>query len=75
MQNRLSRPRVHLTDEILVRLQHLAIDLHRPLGSLVADGAVLFLQLHGRADGLPEPTPAPVTRGPSPESANDGGTP
>jgi hypothetical protein len=73
MQRHLSRPRVHLTDEILVRLQHLAIDLHRPLGALVADGAVLVLQLHGRADGLA--VAAPVEPGPSPEGANDGGTP
>lgn len=67
MQNRLSRPRVHLTDDVLVRLQHLAIDLHRPLGALVAEGAVLLLQLHGRADGL-------AGAGPSAKS-DDGGTP
>jgi hypothetical protein len=73
MQNRLSRPRVHLTDEILTRLQHLAIDVRRPLGALVADGAVLLLKLHGRAEGLA--VAAPVESGPSPESANDGGTP
>jgi hypothetical protein len=38
-------------------LHDLAYETGRSVGDLVGDGVLLVLQLHGRAHGLPEPTP------------------
>lgn len=39
------------------RLQHLSVDLGRPMTALVREGVILLLRYHGLADGLPLPEP------------------
>jgi hypothetical protein len=51
-----TRPRANLLPAIDRALRHLAVDLEVPVGDLLAEGAVLLLRWHGRADGLPMPT-------------------
>lgn len=55
--NSSTRPRAHLTVDLVRRLKHLAVDLGVPVGDLLAEGVVLLLRWHSRAEGLPEPTP------------------
>lgn len=56
MNHASSRPRAHLTPAVDIALRHLAIDLNRTVGDLLADGALVLLRMHDRAERLPAPT-------------------
>ncbi len=55
--------RSDLPDELFKSLKHLAVDLRRPMGQLLAEAVVLLLRHHGRGDGLPPPEDLQGTRG------------
>ena len=43
------------------QLAHLSVDLGMTIGDLLAEGVLLLLRYHGRAEGLAEPTPPRTT--------------
>jgi hypothetical protein len=47
--------RTMLAGEVHDRMKHLAVDLRMSLAELLAEGALLVLRYHDRAEGLPEP--------------------
>jgi hypothetical protein len=55
---RSKRPRAHLSHELDAAMRHLAVDLERSVGELLADGAHLILKLHSRS--LPGPPGQPT---------------
>lgn len=76
MPNTTRRPRANLTDELDVQLHHLAVDLRRPVGDLLADATVLLLRWHGRGKGLAEPElPTDAAKGLAVPAADRGEAP